>query len=198
MKACLTAALVVLLASAASAQFKKGDFEMMLLGTVGSHTETTKVTYTGTSGFTVEDDDTHSYAYFSLSPAYYFIDRLAAELELGVRASEGDKPAQTAILHLAYTHPLPRSSVALFARAGYGVSNGYTVPIFYEQVRSTQDFDISIINLGAGAKFMLGRTALLRAEINYRIQSWSEEDGNFKGEWTRNTLALLLGVGVVL
>lgn len=198
MKACLTAALIVLLASAASAQFKKGDFEMMLLGTVGSHTEKTKITYEGSSSLESEYDESHSYAYVSFLPAFYVIDGLAAELELGLRASEGDRPTQTAILHLAYTHPLPRSSVALFARAGYGMSNGFSVPVFYEQVRWSKDFDISIINLGAGAKFMLGRTALLRAEINYRMQSYTEEEGMMKGEWTRNTIALLMGVGVVL
>lgn len=198
MKAFLTAALVVLLASAASAQFKKGDLEMMLLGTVGSRTESTKYTINGPPKVESESDESSSYAYVSFLPAYYFVDGLAAELELGLRASEGARPTQTVILHLAYTQPLARSPIALFARAGYGMSNGFSTPVFFEQVHATNDFDISIINLGAGAKFMLGRKALLRAEINYRMQSYTSDSALSTWELSRNTLALLFGLGVVL
>lgn len=198
MKSYLIIALLLCFAGTASAQYEKGDFEMMLLGTAGSMTETNKVTINSPVAYEISSDETNSYAYLSLTPAYYIIDKLAAELELGLRAMEGGKPTQTFIFHLAYTQPLVGSSLALFARAGYGLSNGYSVPIFYEQVRSSNDFDIGIVNLGAGAKIMAGRHALIRAEINYRMQSASEDSAFGTSEWTRSTIAILLGVGIIL
>ncbi len=199
MKACIATVFIVLFAATASAQFKQGDLELTMLGTAGSTTE--KITYSSKSSplLDFESDDSHTYGYLSLAPAYYFIDGLAGELELGLRAMEGVRPMQSIIINLAYTHQLPRSSVALFARAGYGMSNSYGIPVFLELYGGRSDeFDISIINLGAGAKFLVGRTAFIRTELNYRIQSMDDETDFSTTERTLSSIALFLGVGIVI
>lgn len=199
MKACIAVIMIVLLTSAASAQFRQGDFEMMLLGTAGSFTEKVEYTSKTNPSLNMESDDSHTYGYLAIAPAYYFIDGLAAELELGVRAMEGGRPAQSAILNLAFTHQLRGSAVALFARAGYGMGNSWSIPVFLDLGSGRSDeFDISIINLGAGAKFMVGRSAFIRTELNYRIQNYSHDTDFSESDYTYNTIAVLLGVGLVL
>jgi hypothetical protein len=199
MKACIAAIMIVLLTSAASAQFRQGDFEMMLLGTAGSFTEKVEYTSKINPALNGSSDESNTYAYIAIAPAYYFIDGLAAELELGLRAMEGGRPAQSAILNLAFTHQLRGSAVALFARAGYGMANSYSIPVFLDLGSGRSDeFDISIINLGAGAKFMVGRSAFIRTELNYRIQNYSYDTDFSESDYTYNTIAVLLGVGLVL
>jgi hypothetical protein len=199
MKASFVVIMTVLLTSAASAQFKQGDFELMLLGTAGSFTE--KVEYTSKINPTLsgESDESHTYGYIAIAPAYYFIDGLAAELELGIRATDDARPRHSAILNLAFTHHLRGSAIALFARAGYGMANSYSIPVFMDiSSGRTDGFDISIINLGAGAKFMFTRSAFIRTELNYRIQSYTLDTDFSESDFTYNTIALLFGVGLVL
>lgn len=199
MRACIATVFIMLFAATASAQFQQGDLEMMLLGTAGSMSG--KITYTSKANpqLNFENDDSHTYGYLSFTPAYYFIDGLAGELEIGIRAMEGMRPSQAVILNLAYTHQLSRSAVALFARAGYGMSNSYAVPVFLDLYGGRSDeFDVSIINLGAGAKFLVGRTALIRTELNYRIQSMEEDTEFSTSERTLGTVALMIGVGIIL
>ncbi|MFZ1731058.1 MAG: hypothetical protein WBQ23_07090 [Bacteroidota bacterium] len=199
MRLSLFIALLLCFAASASAQFKQGNVELMLLGTAGSFSD--KSTYTSKISPTLnyESDESHTYLYVSIMPSWYFIDRLAAELELGLRAMEEVRPTQSVILHVAYTQPLARSPLALFARAGYGVANGYSIPVFLELMSDRTDgFDVSIINLGAGLKIRAGGSALIRGEINYRIQSLTQETDFSKSEQTYGTLSLLLGVGVLL
>jgi hypothetical protein len=191
--------LLLFVASSASAQFKQGNFEMMLLGTVGSFSE--KNTYASKISPTLnyESDASHTYMYMSFLPAWYVINGLALELELGLRAMEEVKPTQSVILNAAYTHQLQRSSLALFARAGYGVANGTSIPVFLDLMAGrTEGFDVSIINLGAGMKIRAGGSGLIRAEINYRIQNLTHETDLSKSEYTYGTISLLLGVGVIL
>lgn len=199
MRVCLSAILVLLIASVASAQFKQGDFEMSLLGTVGSMNE--KREYSSSTGFEFDDDydESHSYGYVSFMPAYYLIDGLAAELEIGIRAMEGVRPMQAVILNLGYTHKLPGSALALFGRVGYGLSNSWSIPVFLEQYGGASDkFDVNIINVGAGAKILVSRSAFIRAELNYRIQSYERDSGVLTTDYSYNTMALLFGVGLVL
>lgn len=198
MRVCLSAILVLLLASVASAQFRQGDFEMTLLGTVGSMNETREYT---SNDLELDDDydESHSYGYVSFMPAYYLIDGLAAELEIGIRAMEGISPMQAVILNLGYTHKLPGSALALFGRVGYGLSNSWSIPVFLEQYGGrSDDFDVSIINVGAGAKILVSRSAFIRAELNYRIQSYERGSDLLTIDYTYSSMALLFGVGLVL
>jgi len=197
-RATLIVVLMLIITAGADAQFRQGDFEFMLSGTVGSLSENFKYTSKVNPQFSDESDDSHSYAYFSLLPSWYIIDGLAAELELGLRASEGSKPVQAVVLNASYTHPLRRSAVALFARAGYGVSNGYTIPLYADLVPRTDDFDVNIINLGAGVKIRPGGSGLIRAEINYRIQSYERDTELSTYEYSFGALSVLLGVGIIL
>ena len=197
MRVCLSAILILLLASVASAQFKQGDFEMTLLGTVGSINETREYT---SNDVEIDDyDESHSYGYVSFMPAYYLIDGLAAELEIGIRAMEGIRPMQAVILNLGYTHKLPGSALALFGRVGYGLSNATSIPVFLDMYDGrSDDFDVSIINLGAGAKILVSRSAFIRAELNYRIQSYERGSDLLTIDYAYSSMALQFGVGLVL
>ncbi|MBE0643081.1 MAG: hypothetical protein IH600_03290 [Bacteroidetes bacterium] len=198
MRTTIVIVLMLVLTAGASAQFKKGNFELMLSGTAGSFSENFKYTSKTSELFNDESDESHTYAYLSFMPSWYIIDGLSAEVELGLRAMEGSEPTQAVILNASYTHALRKSPVAFFARAGYGISNGYSVPIFYELVGRTDGFDINIINLGAGLKIRTGGSGLIRAEINYRIQSYTTETALATYDHTYGALSLMLGVGVML
>jgi hypothetical protein len=129
-------------------------------------------------------------------PGYYLIDGLSIELEYGLMAVEDSRPFHSIIGNLSYTYPLPESSVALFARAGYGVSNGRAL---YSVIMSGGgEMDYGILNLGAGAKILLSRMAYLRGEVNYRSYSKSDSDEFGESTYTLSHIALLFGLGIVL
>ena len=197
--------LVVLFALAvpANAQFKKGDFELTLLGDLGSVSWESTLSYSFFEGRTSTDDGTTKYAYLALTPGYYIIDGLSVELELGLMAIEKMKPAQHVIGNVSYTHTFDESIFAPFARIGYGVSNSIYLPMLRIPGRESDKLDIGILNMGLGLKIRLGDVAVFRSEINYKKQAFVREDEypeneHRKEEISYNTYSLLLGFGVIL
>ncbi|MCZ7557703.1 MAG: hypothetical protein M5R41_14995 [Bacteroidia bacterium] len=180
------------------AQYRQGDGELILLGTVGSVTTTTELTFADPSVPGSTSSSERLYLYVAATPAYYLINGLSAELELGLRTLKGVRPAQSAVLHLSYTQSRRRSIVAWFLRGGYGVANGLAVPVYDNISRLTDGFDVGIISLGAGLKIRPAGRGLIRIEANYRIQMYETGDALYTMDHTVSSLALLLGVGFVL
>ncbi|MCB2205235.1 hypothetical protein KQI65_10840 [bacterium] len=183
-------------ATTAQAQFLPGQFEIMLNGTVGSVSESTS--YPSPSGAEVNADDSHSYAYIALTPGYYLFRGVSVELELGLRAIEGGPPAQSVLGNLSYTHAFRTSPVALFARAGGGLSNGISLPTFVDHIRYTEGFDVSVLQAGAGIKIRTGRTGIIRVELLYRHQQYELDYFLTTVDHNINTIALMFGVGLLL
>ena len=189
---------VLLLASMAQAQYRQGDAEFMLLGTAGSVTSSSELKFRDPAIPGSTSSSERLYMYVATTPSYYFIDGLSAELELGVRALKGERPAQSAILHLSYTQSRRRSIVAWFLRGGYGVANGLAVPVYENISRLTEGFDVGVVSLGAGLKLRPGGRGLIRMEVNYRMQMYETLGESYTMDHTISSIALLLGVGVVL
>ncbi len=198
MRRMLIIAALLLFVSSMHAQYRKGDGELMLLGTAGSMSSTTKYTWDDPGIPGGESSSSRLYLFLAMTSAYYFINGLAAELELGLRAQKGSVPTQSAILHLAYTRRYGRSIVAWFVRGGYGVSNGSSVPIYDELNRWSDGFDVGIVSVGAGLKIQPAGRALIRLEANYRMQMYTQELEFATIEYNTDFIALLVGIGLVL
>jgi hypothetical protein len=191
-------ALLACIASASHAQYRKGNVELQLLGTAGSVSNSVTTTYNEAGIPASERSSSRMYLYVAATPAYYFADGFSGELELGLRALEGVPPAQSLIAHLSWTQRYRRSPIAWFVRAGYGRSNGLSIPLFDEYNRTTDGFDIGIISAGAGLKLRAGARGLVRIEANYRLQSYSTESPIAVFDHSTSTIALLFGFGVML
>lgn len=186
------------------AQFKKGDVELSFSGSFSSLTSQTTATTNSTyySGSTT-NSDTRTSAYLSVAPGYYFLDNFSIEGEFGISAIEKVQPAQYLLLNLAYTYLIPDSKAALFAHAGYGLSNSVALSYFNNYlVRTSDGFDVGIINLGAGMKFLMTSHVLLHTEVNYRIHNWSNEFSLFgitgKEDMKYSNISLLFGFSILI
>ena len=136
------------------------------------------------------------YANISAIPTYYIVDNIAVDLELSYLASESSRPGMSVIGNLSYTYPLGDSILAPFARAGYGIGNSlssYVGPYARPEILFS-DFDVSIINLGLGVKYLLSPSVNIRSELNYRLTSTKIEGIDFKV----NNLALWMGLALNL
>jgi hypothetical protein len=70
-----------------------------------------------------------------------------------------------------------------FVLAGYGIGNA--VPWYFAYlVRSSEEFDVPVLNLGAGIKTFLSERAALRVEYRFQRFHYDSESG---GETTKST-----------
>lgn len=203
----LTFVIICLGCSISKAQFKQGDWELGFIGSFGSLEITQKYSnsYYGThfSTYNGNHSESRSYAIVSITPAFYIVDGLSIEPELGLVALEKVSPAQFIIGNLSYTYQLPNSNFALFGRAGYGISN--SILFTYNDIpfnRLTTDMDIKLINLGAGFKYLVSSSVILKTEINYLIQKY---ENNYTSDYSSTTnkyeydhISLLFGFSVLL
>jgi hypothetical protein len=196
-----TLAVLLIAASVSNGQYKRGDLEAQFAVGFGSYSYKTTSTFAGSSQ---EHTDTYKHAEFILCPGYYIIDGLSIELELVVLAVEKEKPSQSFLANLSYTYPIPQTMVAPFVHAGYGVTNGFRFPGFIMVGMNdvSDKLDINVLNLGAGAKFLLTKHSAIVAEINYRGYSYSKTSGNAPYQYTTDlkfsNIGLLCGLSIIL
>lgn len=182
--------------------FKQGSWELNLSGDMGSQSSTYKYEE---SGYSIENTTDLSYFQLHIIPGYYFVDGFSFEPELDFLFIEDTEPSFSILPSLSYTYKLPdKSKLALYVRAGYGLSNSYNY--FGVLVRASNSLNVGIINLGAGIKFLATDNFCLRAEINYKRTSHTEEETynyglgeySYKTTSTLSNTRLLLGVSVIL
>lgn len=194
-KLLLLSAIVLLCTSNAFSQFKAHDWELGLSGMFGSVTDKQE-----SSGHEVSDDQ--SFMSLSIQPAYYIIDGLFFEPEIGITASEGNQPGFFLLGNIGYTYLAKGSQIAPYARIGYGVSNSIGVPTINSYIRSSDDMNVGVFNLGAGVKYLVTKSVNLRAEINYRQFKRSEEEEYYNQsytiDYTKSYITLWFGFSVNL
>jgi opacity protein-like surface antigen len=173
------------------AQFNKGDVELSFSGSFSS------MSYKS-SGY----DDSESNTIFTLSiiPGYYFLDGFSVEPEIGVMKIDDDDAAFYLLGNLSFTHLLEGGRLAVFGRAGYGKSNSVVTPFggsgFF---RVSNGFDVDVINVGGGTKYLITDNVVLRAEINYRSHKWNEDYWlGEKEDLTMSNMGLLVGFSINL
>lgn len=181
------------------AQFQKGDVELSLSGSLG------KVS-SSSSGFG-SNSSSESFLLLSVSPGYYFGRGFSIEPEVGLLAVEDEEPGVSLIGNIAYTHRIPESDVALFLCVGYGVSNALSFPVPGGiPFRMSNEFDITVFNVGGGLKYVIKDAVALRLELNYRNHSWMQEYSyygysgptSYTLERSYSHIGLLVGFSVLL
>jgi len=164
-------------------QIEKGSWEMSVAGTFGSYS-------LSTNG---NDGESTSLVSIAARPGYYVIDGLSIEPELYWTAIEDELPIFNIAANVSYTFRVAESGVSPFLLAGYGVGNG--IPIFQRLIfRSSDEMDVSVLNVGGGVKFFVTTSVALRAE--YRFQQFNQDEDSF--ETTANWHTILLGFSVFL
>lgn len=191
----LLCAIVLLSATSAYSQFKAHDWEFGMSGMFGSVTDKQE-----SSGHEVSDDQ--SFMSLSIQPAYYIIDGLFFEPEIGITASEGYQPGFFLLGNIGYTFLPEKSRIAPYARIGYGVSNSIGIPTINSYPRSSDDMNVGVLNLGAGVKYLVTKSVNLRAEINYRQFKRSEDETYYNQtytiDYTRSYISFWFGFSVNL
>jgi len=183
------------------AQFKKGDFEFSFTGAFSSMT----INNTSTGSFnTQSNSETRTTAGISFSPGYYLIDNFSIEAEIGISAVQKMQPSQYVLVNLSYTYLLPESKTALFAHAGYGLSNSVAISYLNNAISLASDnFDVRVLNFGAGIKYLISSTVLLHTEVNYRNHSWTNDYGylgysNYKVDNKISNVSVLFGFSILI
>jgi opacity protein-like surface antigen len=182
------------------AQFEERTVEMSLTGAGGSY----KISVTPGSG---PGGSSVDFKYFGLdaSIGYYLSKGLSIEPQLGVLFVEDDSPSESILLNLSYTRLLTNTSVALFARVGYGLSNGAAAGILNPlPLRVTKDWNVQIFNIGGGTKILVANNIALRIELNYRSNTYNEQDEMHSYypaadvDYTLSNLSISFGFSVLL
>ncbi len=193
MKSALLVISLLLMASLSNAfsQTNRGAWEFSVSGTFASLSSKSE-----SSGRSSESDPENIFSLL-LRPGYFVIDGLEIQPEIYWGASAGDPPSFSFSGNVAYNYMIPGSHVAPFILAGYGVGNG--LPLMERMLgRSSDAFDISVLNLGGGAKFFVTKAVAVNAE--YRYQQFSRETTSGSNS-TKNTFYfhnVFLGISVFL
>jgi hypothetical protein len=148
--------------------------------------------------------ESNNYAFISVTPGYYLIDRLSIEPEIGLLSEQHYSPSQYLLLNLSYTYMIPDSKEALYARAGYGIANSVQLPIMSSAIANMSDkLNIGIFNVGVDAKFLLTQSVALRTELNCRSHKWSNSSdfdigSSYTSDMSMSNVGLLLGFSILL
>jgi len=176
------AVVVIASASTALAQTQQGAWEFSVSGSFASLSSKTESS--GYGGSHTHESDAENYFSLLLRPGFFIIEGLEIEPEIYWGAASGVPPSFSVSGNLSYNLTIPGSRVTPFALAGYGIGNG--VPILETLVsRSSDEFNIGVLNLGGGLKIFVTKQVAFRAE--YRFQQYSQETTSGSGSFTTTT-----------
>ena len=135
----------------------------------------------------------------SLSPAIYVVKGLSIEPEIGLMVADDADPGIFLLGNVSYTYFIPEKSFAPYAKVGFGVTNSmFAIPNVNVFSKTSKDLDITVLNLAAGLKILINKTAVIKTELNYRKLNYSEESGLAKYDFTLNYLSILIGMSFVI
>lgn len=156
-------ALLLIVSSVCYSQFDRNNIELSLLGTAGVEK--------------LYGSQSTTYAFVTGSFGYFILDNISLEPQFGILVDESGPPSKSAILNISYTKRISNSSIGLFARGGYGISNSISIPLHLGMMpaRIVDNWDVKILNFGVGLKFLASESIALRVETNYREESFTKE-----------------------
>jgi hypothetical protein len=181
----ITIVALIALYSTSYGHFKQGDLELGF--NVGMGMMTTEYKF-------LSKDYSESLNFFGLSvtPGYYIVDGFSIEPEIGITAIEEEYPSFFLLGNLSYTYIQTNSNWGPFIKLGYGISNSYNMfPGEKIYMHSSNEMDLSILNVSAGIKAILGNVLVLRSELNYRAISKDGSDSSLS--W----LSVLTGFSIL-
>ncbi len=194
----LTSIVIIFFTTDSFAQFNEGKIEFSLNGTGGSYKFNSSSNYSGIN-------TSRTYLYLTTTVGYYVIDNISIEPQFGLFALKNSKPSQSIVLNVSYSKRIENSNVALFIRSGYGLGNAISSPFFYEIpiYRVANKWDVNIVNVGVGIKFIISEVAALKFETNYREESFlGEKDSEYffwgNSDYSFDNMMLLIGISFYL
>ncbi len=189
------AILIIVTAATAFSQTQQGAWEFSVSGAFASYSSKSETS--GSGGSQTSESDVQNYFSLLLRPGFFVIEGLEIEPEILWGAADGVPPSFSVSGNLAYNLTIPGSRVTPFALAGYGIGNG--IPILERMLgRSSNDFDIGVLNLGAGLKVFMAKQVAFRVEYRYQRYSREISSGSTTTTSTYNFHNAFLGVSVFL
>ena len=181
------------LALSARGQTEQGSWELSLSSNFGLVSRSTE--YSGPLGSSQSEGESEGFLTLALRPGYYLADGLAIEPEFLWTAIEGIPPSFSLSGNLAYNFRIEGSRATPFILLGYGLGNA--IPVFQRvAVRTSDEWDIPVVNAGAGVKFFATDEVALRLE--YRFQRYSQEESSGSASWNSSTQFHNVFVGIAL
>ncbi len=191
-RAVIISALMLFFAGQSRAQFERGRSEVSFLGSMGSYTYKQS-----TSGVYSSFSQSVQYLSFSTTYGYYVADGFSIEPDVTMTFMKRVEPGFQLIANVSYTQRLPNSIMALFGRIGYGLANSEEFPMYPGAVGNvTNGLKVGVFNAGVGTKILVSKCALVRLELNYRSQSWSNVR-YYPGDNTISNIGLLTGLSLL-
>lgn len=188
-----------LLSESTKAQTQKGAWEFSVSGTVGSLV-TAAVVQSQQFGTQKFESDPMAYAALAFRPGYYIVNGLAIEPEFQWYALARQSPRFPLSGNLSYNLFFPNSRVIPFLLAGYGVSNSGPVLVPGVRFKVSDEMNVHVLNLGAGAKLFVGENVAFRSEYRFQRFSHTQEFSFPQLSSTTNTVYqyhnLLVGISV--
>lgn len=166
-------------------QFSKGSWEVSFIGGYARNTYENTYSYTYPSLYESTSKSSSSVIDLAGTVGFFIVDGFSIEPEfrytLLIPENADSRKMYSLIGNLSYSYLVPKRSYAVFARIGYGVSNG--VPIVPPNTFIVTDFDkeeiSTIFNAGIGVKFLLSEMVALRSEVGYTSFSYNNETKNY-------------------
>lgn len=147
----------------------------MQFGQVNSSYEYTY--HSGPNAYTQTSDSKHSFLTLTMRYGKFVASGLEISPELQWTAIEEWEPAFSIAANLEYNFaPLSTSEKQRnvpFLLAGYGIGNAAPAYMWFVS-RTSDKFDVPVLNLGAGLKTFVSDRVALRFEYRYQRFSWDE------------------------
>jgi opacity protein-like surface antigen len=179
-----------------------GSKEISLSGQMGQVTTTEEYTYHSLFGsWSSSDKSTSTYMTLALRFGLYVYQGLAIEPEVHWTSWENVEPALSLHGNIAYNFNLKQAPgkprVIPFLLAGYGIGNA--VPFYYSYIWPASDeWDVTVLNLGAGTKVFVTEWAALRTEYRFQRYAYDEETAYSTTKTTHSFHNVFFGFSVFL
>lgn len=162
----------------------KKSWELSFSGNMGSVSSSSK-NYSSSSQFIA----------LTFRPGFFITENIEIEPEIQWLAADGDKPLFSYSANAAYNFGNPLSTKIPFILVGYGRTN--SIPIIRTLVfRSSDKHDISIINVGAGMKFLAAKNVAFRVEYRHQRFTYSRTFFNTTYEYSTKYNHMLFGFSI--
>jgi hypothetical protein len=124
-----------------------------------------------------------------ITVGYFVWKGLEIQPELMLTKFKGDDAAYLVNLNVAYNF-LMKKKLVPYVLAGFGLGNGFS---YVGVVEGSSDINSTAMNLGAGAKYLVGTAAAFHAELRYTYYHFTET--GFPS-WNYNTFQLFTGISL--
>ncbi|MEE9555497.1 MAG: outer membrane beta-barrel protein [candidate division Zixibacteria bacterium] len=162
----------------------KKSWELSFSGNMGSVSSS----YSGQS-------NSSQFIALTFHPGFFVTENIEIEPEIQWLAADGDKPLLSYSANVAYNFGNPPSTKIPFILLGFGRTN--SIPFNRTLLfRSSDKHDISILNVGAGMKFLAAKNVAFRMEYRHQSFTYSRSFGNTTNKYSTKYNQMLFGFSI--